>query len=148
MYLLDLCIYSLHCTTYNVTQYWHWHRHIFWSRERILKTIKKLDNFIWTNRKQVKFCFNLPIGPNKIVKLFSCLIVYKIRSQRTLRCHQLWRARNWQYCSWLSPKIQTKIKIWNQRLWKYTYFIFSSELLSENSWTFYLKISIFKKINK
>ena len=49
-------------------------------RERILKTIKQrnmnliknityycslLNNYIWTNRKQVKY---LPIGPNKIVQ--------------------------------------------------------------------------------
>ena len=51
------------------------------SGERILKTIKQpnkrfikniivflLKNFIWTNRKQVEFCFYLPIGPNKIVQ--------------------------------------------------------------------------------
>ena len=48
---------------------------------QILKTIKQrnknffniinvflLDNFIWTNRKQVEFYFYLPIGPDKIVQ--------------------------------------------------------------------------------
>ena len=39
------------------------------------QTTKQLNNSIWTNRKQVKFCFYLPIGPNK-----NCLIVFKIRS--------------------------------------------------------------------
>ena len=34
------------------------------------QTTKQLNNSIWTNRKQVKFCFYLPIGPNK-----NCLIV-------------------------------------------------------------------------
>ena len=38
--------------------------------------VKQLNNFIWTNRKQVKFCFYLPIGQNRIVQLFSCLIVF------------------------------------------------------------------------
>ena len=28
---------------------------------------KQLTNFIWTNRKQVKCCFYLPIGPIRIV---------------------------------------------------------------------------------
>ena len=49
--------------------------------EQILKTIKQrnknliknifvslLNNFISTNRKEVKFCFYPPIGPNKIVQ--------------------------------------------------------------------------------
>ena len=40
------------------------------------QTTKQLNNFIWTNRNQVKFCFYLPIGPNRIVQLFSCLIVF------------------------------------------------------------------------
>ena len=31
------------------------------------KTTKQLNKFIWTNRKQVKFCFYLPIGLNKFV---------------------------------------------------------------------------------
>ena len=31
------------------------------------QTIKQLNYFIWTNRKQVTLCFYLPIGPNKIV---------------------------------------------------------------------------------
>ena len=44
------------------------------------QTTKQLNNSIWTNRKQVKFCFHLHIGPNKI-----CLIVFKIRSQTTKR---------------------------------------------------------------
>ena len=48
--------------------------------ERILKTnktTKQVNNSIWTNRKQVKFCFYLPIGPNKnclIVWLFGCFL--------------------------------------------------------------------------
>ena len=29
------------------------------------QTTKQVNNSIWTNRKQVKFCFYLPIGPNK-----------------------------------------------------------------------------------
>ena len=28
------------------------------------QTTKQLNNLIWTNRKQGKFCFHLPIGPN------------------------------------------------------------------------------------
>ena len=31
------------------------------------QTIKQLNNFIWTNMKQVKFCLYLSIGLNKIV---------------------------------------------------------------------------------
>ena len=34
------------------------------------QTTKQVNNSIWTNRKQVKFCFYLPIGPNK-----NCLLV-------------------------------------------------------------------------
>ena len=34
------------------------------------QTTKQLNNSIWTNRKQVKFCFYLLIGPNK-----NCLVV-------------------------------------------------------------------------
>ena len=30
-------------------------------------TTQQLNNFIWTNRKQVNFCFYLPIGLNKLV---------------------------------------------------------------------------------
>ena len=44
------------------------------------QTTKQLNNYIWNNRKQVKFCFYLPIGSNKFFKLFSCLLVFKIRS--------------------------------------------------------------------
>ena len=56
------------------------------------QTTKQVNNSIWTNRKQVKFCFYLPIGPNK-----NCLIVllfdFKIRSQETrLYEAQLWLA--------------------------------------------------------
>ena len=39
------------------------------------QTTKQPNNYIWTNRKQVKFCFCLPIGPNKnclVVLLFDC----------------------------------------------------------------------------
>ena len=39
------------------------------------QTTKQVNNSIWTNKKQVKFCFYLPIGPNKnclIVLLFDC----------------------------------------------------------------------------
>ena len=39
------------------------------------QTTKQVNNSIWTNRKQVKFCFYLPIGPNKnclLVLLFDC----------------------------------------------------------------------------
>ena len=39
------------------------------------QTTKQVNNYIWTNRKQVKFCFYLPIGPNKncvLVLLFDC----------------------------------------------------------------------------
>ena len=39
------------------------------------QTTKQVNNYIWTNRKRVKFCFYLPIGPNKnclIVWLFGC----------------------------------------------------------------------------
>ena len=39
------------------------------------QSTKQLNNFIWTNMKQVKFCFYLLIGPNKIVQLFNCLVV-------------------------------------------------------------------------
>ena len=35
-----------------------------------IKQLKNEKNFIWTDRKQVKFCFHLPIGPNRIVRLF------------------------------------------------------------------------------
>ena len=31
------------------------------------QTTKQSNNSFWTNRKQVKLCFYLPIGPNKIV---------------------------------------------------------------------------------
>ena len=31
------------------------------------QTTKQLNKFIWTNRKQVKFCFYLPIGLRKFV---------------------------------------------------------------------------------
>ena len=44
------------------------------------QTNKQLNKFIWTNRKQIKFCFYLPIGLKRFVKLFSCLIVLIIRS--------------------------------------------------------------------
>ena len=50
------------------------------TRERILNTIKQLNNYIWTYRKQVKFCFYLPIGPNKIFNCLVLLIVSQIRS--------------------------------------------------------------------
>ena len=30
-------------------------------------TTKQLNNFIWTNRKQLQFCFYLSIGLNKII---------------------------------------------------------------------------------
>ena len=60
-------------------------KHVFLTFQRAdLKnnqTTKQSNNIIWTNRKQEKFCFYLPIGPNKIVQLFSCLIVFKIRFQ-------------------------------------------------------------------
>ena len=39
------------------------------------QTTKQVNNYIWTNRKQVKFCFYLPIGPNEnclLVLLFDC----------------------------------------------------------------------------
>ena len=39
------------------------------------QTTKQVNNYILTNRKQVKFCFYLPIGPNKnclLVLLFDC----------------------------------------------------------------------------
>ena len=39
------------------------------------QTTKQVNNYIWTNRTQVKFCFYLPIGPNKnclLVLLFDC----------------------------------------------------------------------------
>ena len=71
------------------------------SWERILKTIKQrnknfikniivflLNNFIWTNKKQIKFCFYLPIGAKKNFNkkatiflmrfLFHYFIVFKI----------------------------------------------------------------------
>ena len=38
------------------------------------QTTKQENNSIWTNRKQVKFCFYLPIGPNKF--FFNCLFVW------------------------------------------------------------------------
>ena len=45
------------------------------------QTTKHLNNFIWANRK-VELKLNLlPIGPNRFVKFFSCLVVFKIRSQ-------------------------------------------------------------------
>ena len=45
------------------------------------QTTKQLNNFIWANRK-VELKLNLlPIGPNRFVLLFSCLVVFKIRSQ-------------------------------------------------------------------
>jgi len=34
------------------------------------QTTKQVNNSIWTNRKQVKFCFYLPIGPNTVYCLF------------------------------------------------------------------------------
>ena len=37
--------------------------------------------FIWTNRKVESKLYLLPIGPDRIVYLFGCLIVFKIRSQ-------------------------------------------------------------------
>ena len=43
------------------------------------QTTKQVNNYIWTNRKQVKFCFYLPIGPNKnclLVYLFTCFVVW------------------------------------------------------------------------
>jgi hypothetical protein len=51
--------------------------------ERILKTIKQQNNetiFIWTNRKVETKLYLLPIGPDRIVYLFGCLVVFKIRS--------------------------------------------------------------------
>ena len=58
---------------------------------QILKTIKQrnknffniiivflLDNFIWTNRKQVEFYFYLPIGPDKIVQRENNTILVEI----------------------------------------------------------------------
>ena len=44
------------------------------------QTTQQLNNYIWTNKKEIKFCVCLPIGPNRIVYFFSCLIVFKIRS--------------------------------------------------------------------
>ena len=35
------------------------------------QTTKQLNNSIWTNSEQVKYCFYLPIGPKK---LFNCLV--------------------------------------------------------------------------
>ena len=40
---------------------------VAWSVSGFKKIIKQLNNYIWSNRKQVKFCFCLPIGPNIIV---------------------------------------------------------------------------------
>ena len=37
--------------------------------------------FIWTNRKVETKLYLFPIGPDRIVYLFGCLIVFKIRSQ-------------------------------------------------------------------
>ena len=57
-------------------------KYIYW--ERILKTIKQQNKqtiCIWTNRKVETKLFLLPIGPDIIVYLFGCLIVFKIRSQ-------------------------------------------------------------------
>ena len=40
------------------------------------QTTKQLNSFIWTNGKVETKLYLLPIGPNKIVQLFSCLIVF------------------------------------------------------------------------
>ena len=45
------------------------------------QTTKQLTIFIWTNRKVETKIYLLPIGPDIIIYLFGCLIVYKIRSQ-------------------------------------------------------------------
>ena len=37
----------------------------------------KQFNTIWDNRKVEKKLYLLPFGPNKIVYLFSCLIIFK-----------------------------------------------------------------------
>ena len=52
------------------------------------QTTKQLDKFIHTNRKVETKLYLLPFGPNKVVKLFSCLIVFKIRSQSLARILQ------------------------------------------------------------
>ena len=44
------------------------------------QTTKKLNNFILTNRKVETKLYLFPIGSNKILLLFSCVIVFKIRS--------------------------------------------------------------------
>ena len=77
--LIRICMPSMQNSVINNT--WHEERikgeqnyTLCGTRERILKnnqTTKQLNNYI-ANRKQVKFCFYLPIGLNKIVWSFYC----------------------------------------------------------------------------
>ena len=46
-------------------------------RERILK---QLNNFIWTSRKQVKFCFFLLVR----IKMYNFLVVWLLLKKRSL----------------------------------------------------------------
>ena len=47
------------------------------------QTTKQVNNYIWTNRKQVKFCFYLPIGPDK-----NCFVVWLFL--KSAPCIDIW----------------------------------------------------------
>ena len=87
------------------------------SRERNFKnnqTTKQLNNFIWTNRKQVKFCFYLAIGLQLIVnflivELLDCFLKsaprhlqFKVYKGKNKSQNAILNAMKWS--SWGSEK--------------------------------------------